>query len=168
MKKLSILLVLLLFACQSFSQENNNETLGEVITRMADTVEGDSGNWHFAINDRLLVCITDEKHNRMRIIAPITKVSSLSDEEIMNCLLANFHTALDVKYAISDEVLWSVFVHPLKELSQAQMEDAISQVYFAAETFGSSYSSTNLVFPGKAPVQESKKVKEKTIQLQKG
>lgn len=93
----------------------------------------------------------------MRIMSPITKVSTLSGEEMLNSILANFHTVLDVKYAISEEVLWSVFIHPLKELSEAQMEDAISQVFFAAETFGSTYSSTSLVFPGKAPIQEPKK-----------
>jgi len=38
--------------------------------------------------------------------------------------------------------------HPLKELNEAQQViDAIQQVYAAALTFGSSYSSTDLVFP---------------------
>ncbi len=168
MKKLLLLFAFLYFTFQSFSQETNNEILGNVIHRMSDSVEGDSGNWRFSIKDRLLICITDENHNRMRIMSPVTKVSTLSGEELLNSLLANFHTALDVKYAISEEVLWSLFIHPLKELSEAQMEDAISQVFFAAETFGSTYSSTSLVFPGKTSIQKQEKEKEKTIQLQKG
>lgn len=168
MKNPLLIFALFFITFQTFSQETNNEVLGNVILKMADSVEGGPGNWRFFIQDRLLICITDENHNRMRIMSPVTDVSALSGEEILNSLLANFHTALDVKYAISDEVLWSVFIHPLKELSEAQIEDAISQVFFAAETFGSTYSSTNLVFPGSAPNKEPVKKKEKTIQLQKG
>lgn len=167
MKK-SLLLLTLLFTFQVFSQETNNEILEKVIIRMSDSIEGNSGNWRFSIKDRLLICITDEGHNRMRIMSPVTEVSALSGGEILNSLVANFHTALDVKYAISEEVLWSVFIHPLKELTEAQIEDAISQVFFAAETFGSTYSSTNLVFPGSSLIQEPEKEKQKTIKLQKG
>ena len=62
-------------------------------------------------------------------------------------LEANFHSALDVKYAISDDVMWSIFVHPLRELTENQLINALSQVYQAAETFGTSFSSTGLIFP---------------------
>ncbi|MCH8319327.1 MAG: hypothetical protein IIA88_12705 [Bacteroidetes bacterium] len=43
-------------------------------------------------------------------------------------------------------MLWSIFVHPLKELTQSQLIDAISQVFYAAHNFGGSYRSTNLQF----------------------
>jgi len=43
------------------------------------------------------------------------------------------------------------------EEEQEQVVDAIKQVYTAAITFGSSYSSTNLIFPGNT------KRKEKTL-----
>jgi len=104
--------------------------------------------------------MTDENANRMRIISPVIEVAKLGDEELKNALLANFHTALDVKYAISDDILWSVFIHPLKELSEQQVEDAIDQVYSANATFGTTYSSTNLVFPGNIR-EEEKKIEEK-------
>jgi hypothetical protein len=42
---------------------------------------------------------------------------------------------LDAKYAISDEILWAVFIHPLKELSDKQISSAIKQVYSSAITF---------------------------------
>lgn len=83
----------------------------------------------------------------MRIISPITEVTEISSEQILKCMEANFHTALDTKYAISNGVLWSVFIHPLKELSQKQVIDAISQVYSSVRTFGTTYSSSNLIFP---------------------
>lgn len=168
MKNLFLLVIFFTISSTVFCQNSNNETLRKVIERMADSVIGDRGNLQFVIKDRLLVCITDENHNRMRIITPVTEVSNLTGDELLNALVANFHTALDVKYAISDEILWSVFIHPLNELSEAQIEDAISQVYFAAETFGSSYSSSTLVFPNKVSEKEPPIEKVKTARLQKG
>ena len=102
----------------------------------------------------MLICVFDENANRMRIISPIVEREKIGEEELLNALVANFHSALDVKYALSDEVIWSVFVHPLKELSEEQVVDAIQQVYTAARTFGGSYSSTNLVFPGNTKKNE--------------
>mgnify|MGYP000279780697 CR=1 FL=1 len=78
---------------------------------------------------------------------------------MLNALVANFHSVLDVKYALSDEIIWSVYAHPLQELSELQVVDAIQQVYAAALTFGSSYSSTNLVFPGNKKKVERPKPK---------
>jgi len=167
MKKFLFLLCVVLSA-NTFSQNTTNDTLEKVITRVADTVAGQSGNWQFAIKDRLFVCITDENNNRMRIVSPITELYNLTEKELLNSLVANFHTALDVKYAISDEVLWSVYIHPLKELQEAQFEDAILQVYNAAETFGTIYSSTNLSFPGNTQKKERENTKPKELKLQKG
>jgi len=146
MKNLFILVLLFPFLSQA--QDMDNAQLKTIIQSLADEVQGQDGQWQFKINDRVLICVTDINHNRMRVITPIVEVQKLSADEILNALTANFHTALDVKYAISDDVLWSVFIHPLKELSRDQARDAIEQVYSAAETFGTSYSSTDLVFPG--------------------
>ncbi len=158
----------LLLSFQANAQNANIELLDEVISEVADSVEGQQGQWRFVINDRILICIADESNNRMRIISPVTEVINLSGEELLNSLFANFHTALDVKYAISDDVLWSVFIHPLRELSKAQLIDAISQVYYAAETFGTSYSSNSLVFPTQTPQEEPETEKVKILKLQKG
>lgn len=159
MNKILIILLLILSANTVSSQKMDNATLDEIFTTMSDTIQGESGRWQFVIKDVLFVCITDTAHNRMRIISPITEADTLDEDQKTLTLLANFHTALDVKYAISDDVLWSVFIHPLKELTTAQVEDAVSQVYYANVNFGSSYSSTDLVFPGKAK-KEAKQIKK--------
>ena len=166
--KYLMLILLLTIGATSYSQNMNNERLQSLIEKHADTVVGQQGVWQFIVNERLMLCITDSTHNRMRIISPIAKVSQLDEEEILNALVANFHTALDVKYAISDEQLWSVFIHPLKELSDAQVEDAIVQVYNAAHTFGTIYSSTNMTFPGRTSKEPPKPKKEAAPKLQKG
>lgn len=168
MKELLIMLLFVSPVASAFSQDMNNEKLEDIITRVADTVTGRDGQWQFALKDRIFLCITDVNNNRMRIISPITEVDNLSEEEILNSLVANFHTALDVKYAISEERIWAVFTHPLRELTDTQAESAIIQLYNAAATFGTIYSSTNLSFPGSAKSKESTPVKLKEPKLQKG
>lgn len=168
MKKILLVASLFIFGINGFAQNSTNKTLEKIITKMADTVASQPGQWQFAIKDRLFICIADENHNRMRIISPVTEIQNLSEGELENALVANFHSALDVKYAISDGVLWTVFIHPLKELSEGQIEDAISQVYNGAETFGTTYSSTNLVFPGRKSSETDEKKPIETPTLRKG
>ena len=161
MKNLLFLVLLIPFLSQA--QGMDNAQLKTIIQSSADEVQGQDGQWQFKINNRILICVTDVNHNRMRIITPIVEVEKLSPEEILSALAANFHTALDVKYAISDGVMWSAFIHPFKELSKDQTRDAIEQVYSAAETFGTSYSSTNLVFPSSQDGDNDKEPKTKPL-----
>lgn len=157
--------ILLLFAfilsatSPMLGQDMTVDLLIKTIEQEADTIKVENNSIEFKFNDALLICIHDENANRMRIIAPIVRKEQLDEEEILNALVANFHSVLDVKYALSDEILWSVFAHPLQQLSEAQVVDAIQQVYAAAITFGGSYSSTNLVFPGNTKKVEKPKPK---------
>ncbi len=153
MKRLFTVLALLgLLSVQA--QEMNPERLEELITQVSDTTAINGNSVQFAYKETLLICVYDENANRMRIITPVIKKEDLEEEQLLNALVANFHSALDVKYALSDEIIWSVFIHPLKELSDHQVLDAIDQVYSAAMTFGSTYSSTSLVFPGNTKKKE--------------
>ncbi len=148
MKKTISLLIITLIYNTAISQDMNNASLNEIITAVSDSIQGNNGRWQFSIKNTPFICITDPANNRMRIISPIVESNKLDDELKTNALAANFHTALDVKYAISEGILWSVFIHPLKELTKLQVEDAISQVFFANRTFGTIYTSTNLTFGG--------------------
>ena len=124
-----------------------NEELDAILRNLSKVIRGNYGNWEFEIDRTRFICLTDTNYNRMRIISPIIEISKVDSVQILKCMEANFHTALDTKYAISNGVLWSVFIHPLKELSQKQVIDAISQVYSSVRTFGTTYSSSNLIFP---------------------
>lgn len=150
---------------QMSAQEMTSEKLEELITQVADTVQKQGNALQFFYKERVLICIYDTKANRMRIISPIVERDKVEEKELLNALVANYHSALDVKYALSDEIIWSVFAHPLEELYEHQVLDAINQVYLAAATFGSTYSSTNLVFPGntqRKEEEEPKKILKKT------
>lgn len=147
LKRLLLLIFLVGISIDNKAQNMNNDTLGKILYVLADSIKGTDGNWQFKIKDRLFICLTDESHNRMRIISPIIDDDKLFYPDLVVLLSANFHTALDVKYALSNKILWSVYIHPLKELSKAMVIDAIQQVYNAAQTYGTTYSSTDLVFP---------------------
>jgi len=154
---ITILTLTVNFSAQS--QSMNNDDLEKIIYVVADSLRGTTGNWQFMIKDRILVCITDEKNNRMRIMSPIIEQKKLAYTDMLKLMEANFHTALDVKYAISDDVLWSVFIHPLRELDKDEVLSAINQVYAAAVTYGTTYSSTGLTFPDKRKEEEKAKRK---------
>lgn len=126
----------------------NNELLEELLYAQVDSIAGNSGRWEAMYNEVPLIILTDETNDRMRIIAPITEVAKLDQDLLLDCMTANFHSALDVKYAISNGLLWSVFVHPLAALSEEELSSAINQVYAAAVTFGTTFSSTPLLFGG--------------------
>ena len=64
-------------------------------------------------------------------------------------LVANFHTALDTRYAIADGVIYSAFIYPLGSLTEEDLRSAIKQVTKARNTFGTEYSSGGIYFPGR-------------------
>lgn len=148
--KLVFTLCTLCLTLSAFSQMNNSK-LEEILVAQTDSIQGNNGRWQALYQEMPLLVITDETNDRMRIIAPIIESSKLDEGLLLDSLTANFHSALDVKYAISDGILWSVYIHPLSPLTQEQVESALSQVYSAAATFGTTFSSTSLLFGGGEP-----------------
>ena len=110
-----------------------------------------------------MLCVTDVRANRMRIISPITQADLLTKDLMLDALTANFHTALDVRYAISQGLVWSAFIHPLQELSDYEVEEALNQVYLAAATFGTTFSSTPMVFGAGAVPAAAEEEKETPV-----
>ncbi|PCJ93285.1 MAG: hypothetical protein COA50_14640 [Flavobacteriaceae bacterium] len=143
----------------------NPEKLRELASQVSDTLVVQGNAFQFMYKETVMMCVYDENANRMRIISPIIEREKLKEEELLNAMVANFHSALDVKYALSDEIIWSVFIHPLKELYEHQVLDAIEQVYTAKISFGTTYSSTNLVFPGNTKKKEGKTLKKITDKI---
>ena len=135
----------------------NNEVLETLLTQQVDSIKGISGRWEITYKTLPMMVVTDETNDRMRIIAPIVSVDQLDKEVLLDCLSANFHSALDVKYAISNDILWCVFIHPLSPLTELELQSAIEQVYYGTATFGSTYSSTPLLFGGGGSILPPKK-----------
>ncbi len=160
-------IVFMLVCMVSTSQNMTNQKLEQIINSTTDSIEGSTGRWQFKINDVIFICLTDSTNNRMRIISPIAEASAIDDDAIRASMIANFHTALDVKYAIADNILWSAYIHPLKELTEDQVIDAISQVYYANVNFGTTYASTSLIFPGREDEDKEDPKKKGTLEKRK-
>ena len=125
----------------------DNKRLDTLIGKHADSVEkGSPGYWQYTYRGQTLLTITDESHNRMRIIAPVALANSVDDAMLRQCMEANFDRALDARYALSGEYLWSAFIHPLHELSEQQFLDGINQVATLAGNYGTTFTSGDLSF----------------------
>lgn len=147
--------------------EMDNLKMGAILDKIGDKVEGVAGNWQVVYGEQVLFIITDETNNRMRIFTPIADQEDIDKAELATMLEANFHAALDAKYALYSGFVVSLFTHPLKELTDHQFKDAVKQVAVAGQNFGTTYSSTDLIFGGNAseeenaPTDKDKKVNQK-------
>jgi len=124
----------------------NNGRLGELIQQIGTDVEGQEGFWQFNFGEVRLICITDETHNRMRVMTPIAAEEELNSEVMLACMNANFDRALDARYCLNNGTLWGAFIHPLASLTGPLFHSACSQVSEVALNFGGSYSSGGLSF----------------------
>jgi len=124
------------------------EKLTGLITKFDKEAKTEGNGITFTLNERDLILIYDVKADRMRVITPIA-AAALADEDILKRMLqANYDAVLDSRYAIANNVIWAVFVHPLSSLTEEDFISSLVQVVTAAETFGVSYSSGAFVFGG--------------------
>lgn len=93
---------------------------------------------------------TQASANRMRIVAYIAEQSDIDPEQLVDMLEANYHSALDARYALADGYVVAAFLHPFKELDGNQFVLGMYQVISCAETFGSYYSGGTMVFGGQS------------------
>lgn len=123
--------------------------MGEIITQLDPEVhQVRQGSWRFTIESTPVFVVTDETHNRMRIMVAIRPAVDMTADEVMRVMQANFDSALDARYAVAREVLWSAFIHPLRTLHDKQFITAIGQTVNLAHTYGTTYSSGLLTFGG--------------------
>lgn len=89
-------------------------------------------NWQIQTEKvRLLVLLSADK-SWLRVLAPIAPAAEA--EPLLSQLMeANFDVTGAVRYAISQNVLWSVFQHNFASLTESDFRDAITQVAAIAE-----------------------------------
>jgi len=140
----------------------NNEQLNTIIHRLDKNVEGEKGFWQFKISKLTVTVITDEKADRMRIIIPIIETEKLNQQYLVRLMQANFDSALDARYAIAKDLLWSAYIHPLSTLSDDEFILGLAQTVNLVTTFGGSYSSGLLSFQGgdSNAIQEKQLIQE--------
>jgi hypothetical protein len=148
MKYTIVILVLLLNSINASANPMTQEQMEKVVVNKVDVIKQQKGYIVFTFQNVKMALISDVKHDRMRIIAPITNYHELSDNKKNAVMESNFHNALDARYAVSKNILYSAYIHPLSPLTKNQLEGALSQVATLARTFGGSYSSGDLSFSG--------------------
>ena len=129
----------------------NNQELDRLIRQIdgiEGEIEGQPGFWRFVFQGYQIYIITDERADRMRIMAPVAAAAEMEKEALYRVLQANFDTALDSRYAIAQDALWSAFIHPLAALDAAAFYAGFAQTVTLAATYGTTYSSSGLQFGG--------------------
>lgn len=109
--------------------------------------------WTFYADSFPVLIQTQENVNRMRIVVFIGDASSLERDQIFTLLEANYHTALDARYAITDDQVVSAFIHPFRELTLTQFISGLYQTIHCAETYGTEFSGGALVFGSSQRIQ---------------
>ena len=102
--------------------------------------------WEGAVCGYPMFVQTQEDANRMRIVVFIAEADDLEEDELSVLMEANYHSALDARYALADGYLVSAFIHPLAELTATQFTLGLYQALHCAETRGTTYSGGTLVF----------------------
>lgn len=130
-----------------------------------EDIQTEPGQWRFSLNDISIIVLADPNANRMRIVAAVVDVEELTTEQVQNMLIANFHTALDARYAVSNGLVVSTFIHPLDSLQEKDLLSAINQVASLATTFGTTYSSGELLFLPNSGRERSRPTPEENISI---
>lgn len=120
--------------------------------------------WRFELEGHAVAIITDARADRMRMMVPIGPADQLPPELSTRMLQANFDAVLDARYAIAQGLVWSVFIHPLSPLDDAQLASGLAQTVTAAATFGTAFTSGALVFGGGDTTQMQRELYERIIE----
>lgn len=144
----TLLLTVFLTMCSStvYADVMTQDEMEKIVSSHVDVEEQSKGRVIFTYKKIKMALLSDTMHNRMRIIAPITEYSELTSKQKDTIMEANFHKTLDARYASSNGILYSAFIHPMSSLSKTELENSLKQVATLAATFGTSYSSGELSF----------------------
>ncbi|MBI1797857.1 MAG: type III secretion system chaperone [Candidatus Eisenbacteria bacterium] len=122
--------------------------IGKLLDSYLTGLEGEDGFWRGMREDVQIFVMSDDAHDRMRIMAPIGELKDLEPRVLQVLLEANYDRALDAKYAMRGREVWSVSVHPLATLAPDDFAGFIEQVVRLVKNTGSTYASSDLVFGG--------------------
>lgn len=124
------------------------DRLDAVIRALDPEAQSDGTVWQLTIDSVQVLVVTDETADRMRAVTPVARSADVTTEQMTRMMQANFDSALDARYAIANEVLWSVYIHPLAALQKDQLISGIGQVVNLAQSFGTLYSSGGMQYGG--------------------
>jgi hypothetical protein len=122
------------------------QAMGKLLESYLTEFEGQPGFWRGVRKEVPVFVFSDDSHDRMRIMSPVGKVEELDADLLHMLLQANYDRALDARYAMRGNELWSVVVHPLATLATDDLPSLFDQVVTLVKNTGSTFASTELVF----------------------
>ena len=124
------------------------DRLDAILRALDPEAETNGAAWQLSIDDVQVLVVTDESADRMRAMTPVVRSADVTEAQMTRMMQANFDTALDARYAIAKDVLWSVFIHPLAPLEKDQLISGLGQVVNLAQSYGTLYASGGLLYGG--------------------
>ena len=124
------------------------ERLDAILRALDPGAETNGRMWRLTIANTPILVITDPDNDRMRALAPVKDVAELKDGALQRMMQANFDSALDARYAIARDKVWSTYIHPLTPLEKDQLISGLGQVVNLAQTYGTLYSGGAMQFGG--------------------
>lgn len=121
----------------------------QIVKSMAPDANGEPGAVAFSYQKVRMLLVSDVKHDRMRIIAPVADYAQVTRQQLDAMLVSNFHASLDARYGVREGVLYAAYIHPLSDLSERQIRSGVAQVANLALTFGTDYTSGMLSYGGR-------------------
>jgi hypothetical protein len=136
-----------------------------LLRRIDPKLTRQNNSWQLQLRNRPIIVVADPHADRMRMMSPVISADELSEDLLFRLLQANFDSALDARYAVANELLWSVFIHPLSPLNEQQLSSAMFQTFSTAATFGTVFSSGMFIFGGGDSNEELKKLQQEIERL---
>lgn len=133
----------------AFSGPMTMERIGALIVAVDPDAQNNEGRaWQLTIEGLTAVVVMDPNADRMRIMTPIAKAGTVGEAMLKRLMQANYDSALDARYAIAQDVLWGVFIHPLSSLNDDLFLSGLGQTINVARTYGTSFQSGALTYGG--------------------
>ena len=133
---------------EKMTKKMTGKKLSDLILNFDENAVVDTNSVQFTILERPVFLVYDVKADRMRLMSPIGQAGLLDHEVLTRLMQANYDAALDARYALANDIIWSVFLHPLGSLTEDDLLSGIAQTVTAAETFGTSYTSGAVIYGG--------------------
>ena len=83
----------------------SNAKLDALIRLIDKEAKGKSGLWEFTVENRVLLVVTDEKADRMRIMTRAAGTEGIDEKQLYRLMQANFDSALDARYAVAKQAI---------------------------------------------------------------
>ncbi|CAK9039341.1 S-adenosylmethionine synthase (AdoMet synthase) (MAT) (Methionine adenosyltransferase) [Durusdinium trenchii] len=122
--------------------------LRDLVSRLDPQAEFNANGALFTISGVSVTFIYDINADRMRLVSPVASVGDIEPEIFLRMMQANFDSALDARYGVAQDIVWSTFIHPLSSLTSEEFGAGVAQTVNLVRTFGDAYSSGVLAFGG--------------------